>query len=278
MNESIFYIDYCLNIYSKPVIWDGEVKKYNIETGRFESISTEDKNFTNNAIEISIDAARDVIKNTFHSLYSNCLKYEDEKWLERFEFEITKRPYLKENDELVFNYVILKANIAGVPDYISVQLYSNFFANKKEERTTQSIDDILNKLNFYRNKKRFWIPDIKNELAKEFSIIDDIMLKRISEPNFKFNFFESRYLSICNDGFLKKIWYFNKTKNKYVLEDFSEEELRNFLFKYYKKTIDEFIDNLSEKYLYFKSNPASKTMIYKNMEDITKYSMKFWGN
>lgn len=278
MNENKFYIDFCLNIYSKPVIWDGEVKKYNPQTGYFEEISNNDKNFIKNAIEIDLDVARDVITNTFHSLYGYCLNFNDEKWLEKYEIEKEKRSDLKTDKNLIFNYLVLKASIAGVPDYISTQLYAHFLNPSDDSNYSQTLNDIINVLDSYKKQKKYWVPILDDKYKKEFSIIDDIMLKRISSTNFDFKFFEARYLKICNDGYLKDIAFFNITKNKYSNNIYEMKDLVEPLLKFYKIKTNEFMDILADKYPYFKTNPASRTMIYKNMEDIMKYSMRFWEN
>lgn len=277
MNESIFYIDYCLDVYSKLKIWDGEIKKYNPNTGRFETIEDNKKVFKNNAIEIDLDTARKVIKDTIHSNYSYCLEDNDEKWLERYELESKKRPELLNNQKLMFNYLILKAKKAGLDENIACQLYGYYFKSKNETNIKlQTIPEIINYLDSFINKKEYWIPNIEEELNKEFSIIDDIMVKRMSTVNFDFSFFESRYLNICNQSYIKKIYLFNSEENNYVKNPKTLEDMKPFLFKFYKKKINEFMDILTEKYEYFKSNLASRTMIYKNMEEILQYSIRFW--
>lgn len=102
------------------------------------------------------------------------------------------------------------------------------------------------------------------------------MVKRLNSPNFDFKFFESRYLDICNNGYLKKIYEFNSSKNKYIQKPKNLEDLKPFLFSFYKTKTDEFMTSLAENYEFFKSNMASRNMIYKNMEEILKYSIKFW--
>lgn len=277
MNESIFYIDYCLDIYSKLKIWDGEIKKYNPNTGRFETIEDNKKIFKNNAIEIDLDSVRNIIKNMIHSEYSNCLEENDEKWLDRYEKESKKRPELLNNQELMFNYLVLKSKLAGLDEEIACQLYGYYFKSKNEsDIKLQTIPEILAVLENFINNKKYWIPDITNELNKEFSIIDDIMVKRMSTVTFDFSFFESRYLGICNNGYLKRIYEYNNKISKYVKKEQTLEELKPFLLKYYKKKTNEFMDILTEKYEYFRSNVASRAMIYKNMEEIIKYSMRFW--
>lgn len=272
MKQNIFYVDYLLNVYSKPTIWDGEIKKYNYETGTFENIKFEDKNIEDSCIQITIDMARDIIKNVFHRTYSYCLEYNDEIWLEKYEKESLKKIEIKDNKYLLFNYILLKSKMAGLNDEIGIQIYSNFFYNNKNVL----VENILNTLNFFIKKKKYWIPNINNELEKEYILLDDIMKKRMSTSNFDFSFFEKRYLELCNNGFIKKIYDYNKSKNKYINNVYSNEEIKNFILKYYKFKINEFLDILTEKYEYFRINVASRTMIYQNMEEIVRYVIKFW--
>lgn len=280
MNKNIYYIDYCLDIYSKPEIWDGEIKKYNPKTGYFENISEKNIEFKFNAIEIDIDVARIIMKNMIHSNYGILLSDSDEKWIGNFEKECKKRPELQLNEDLMYNYIVLKAILAGLTEEIATQLYAYYFYNLKEYKDNikniQTIEKILGIITHYIDNKKYWVPEIQKEFEKEFSIIDDIMLKRISTSDFDFRIFEARYLEICNNGYLKKIAEYNLTPNKYVKEQYKLEDIKDFLLKFYKITTNTFMDSLSEKYKYFKINTASRAMIYKNMEEIVRYSMRFW--
>lgn len=277
MAKIIYMITYDFNIYTKPDIWDKEYKIYDYQTGFFKELETKPKYIDENILIADLDVIKDIMKNIVYSEYGKILDEDKMKWYLNFEKESKKYTDLLNNEELLYNYLILKSMLAGATEEEAKIIFSDYF-NKKRNNIPNliSYNKIIEKLDFFIKNKKYWIPDITNEEKKEILLLDDMMRSRAENQNYKYELFEKRYLDICNSGYIRKIMEYNKNPNNDFSKGIPFLEQKDFLIKFFNKRTEECIDALVEYYPYFKGNFASKKMIIDNMQRTLEYAMKFW--
>ena len=277
MAKLIYYVTYDMELYSKPDVWDKEYKKYNKSTGFFEEIDEKPAKIDANSIIADNNVTHAIMKEVFHSKYGQLLTDDKMKWYLNYEKESKKHPKLLKNNELLYNYLVLKATLAGMPEEFAEKIYANYMFNL-EEYSDRMIppNQILEKFDKIIQEKIYWIPNIENELNKECLIIDDIIRKRSTSPDYNFSQFEARYLKLCSNGYLKKIKEYNENPNNLYSRGLSFEEQKDFLINYFSKSTKFLIETLADNYSYFKGNFDSKKALHDNMVRTMEYSMKYW--
>ena len=228
MGKIIYLLTYDLQLYTKPEIWDKEYKKYNKDTGYFEELDKKPNGLDTNAIECDIVIVTEIMKNIIHADYGVLLDSEKMKWYINFQKEVKNRPALLENDELLFNYLILKATLAGMSENLAKTIYAHYMNKKLNDASNlispSQIIDVQEKI---IQTKVYWIPDISEELKKECLLIDDIIRSRSTSSDYSFEMFEARYLRLCNEGYIRRILKYNKDANNLFSRGLSFEEQKD---------------------------------------------------
>lgn len=277
MAKVVYLLTYDLKLYTKPDIWDKEYKSYNEQTGYFEEIKKPEQ-LEINTIEVNIDIIKGLMKNVIHADSNILLAPNNLTWYLNFEKEAKNRPHLLENNELLFNYLVLKAMLAGVSESLAKMLFADYISKKMNQMEgLMAISDIIKVLDKYINQKIYWVPDISEEIQQECMLITDIIQTRSTSPDYNFEKFEARYLKLCNNGYTRKILRYNKDKSNLFARGLTFDEQREFLFRNFDENTDLLIEQLSDDYAYFKGNFASKQVLKNNMRRMLEYAMKFWN-
>lgn len=277
MAKVIYLISYDLQMYTKPEIWDNEYKIYNREKGMFEELPKKPDFIDANTLEVGIEIIKNLTRDMIYSEYGVLLDKDKMKWYLSFERELEKRPELLKNKELLFNYIVLKAELAGMPNNIAMLIYGHYFSQlEKDDTDLVSYDSILDSLNELKDNKKYWVPPLDEEMKKEIMVVDDIIHSRASSAHYSFDQFEARYLKICNEGYIRKIMNYNLNSENLYSHGYTLEEQKEFLLRFFEHTTTDLIEQISDSYEYFKGNFASKKMLFENMKRTLEYAMKFW--
>lgn len=277
MAKTMYLITYDLKFYTKPEIWDKEYKIYNSNSGYFEELEEKPIGIDINSLECDIDVIKDIMKDVIHTDCGYLIDDDKMKWYLNFEKEQKTKPHLLKNDELLFNYLVLKGTLAGIKEDVAKQIYANYIANKNNySGDITKIEQIIFRLDEFIKQKKYWIPDISGEINKECLLLDDIIRSRSTSVDYNFEMFEERYLKTCNEGYIRKILRYNKNKNNLFSQGLSFSEQKDFLLKFFEITETKLIESIADSYEYFKGNFASKRTLIENMRRVLEYAMKFW--
>lgn len=277
MAKVIYLVSHSLKLYTRPDIWDNEYKQYNINSGYFEEIEKKPEYLENNVLVANTGIVQNIMKNVLHSNYGILLPEDKMNWYLNFQKESNKHPDLLKNDELLFNYLVLKAELAGM-SFESAEIIYSDYVNKKKNNTEGLVcyDEIFKVFDEIIENKTYWIPNIEDEIKKESLILDDMIHSRSTSSNYKFELFEKRYLNLCNTGYIKKIMEYNKNSNNLYSKGLSLDEQKDFLLDYFTEKTEKLMTEISDNYEYFKGNFASKKAMMDNMKRTLEYAIKFW--
>lgn len=251
MNPSKYLLTYDLRIlYCPNMKLALSCKELNLDTLEF-TYYEGDLNVLNACYVLEADDVESIVKNIINGEVGNELDIDEMNWLKAFDYQYNKDANLVRNDELTFNYLILKLKLLGFSEEESKNIVKAYFVYKKNNvKGLPDVEDFISALNRKIRNKRFWIcKNLYDETDLEYEFIKTVLsYKNKLQYKFDFRAFKDEYLKVCEKSIVPKLYNYNKTPSYLVRKPLDISDQRPYLLYTYKTHIASLINYLIERY------------------------------
>lgn len=223
-----FKVLYCPNI-NLPLT----CKELNAKTLEFTQFEGKVDEF-NSGYEITADLVEKIVKNILNGEIGIELSSDNMKWLETFDKTLIVNKSILNNENLLFNYLILKLMLLGFDEELAQDIIKTYFLKRKNGNVLP-IDNFISIINNRISEKKFWVCyNLFDEKEKEFEFIRTILnYKQKLQFRFDFSVFKDEYLKLCNESLIPKLIKFNQTPSYLIRNSLSIKEQKPYLLKAY---------------------------------------------
>lgn len=254
MNEEKYLLTYDFKVlYCPSMKLKLSTKELDVKERKFIKYSG-NLNIIDCFFEIDVETFNDIVENILNGKFGNELSDSDMDWIQKVEKILKVNKDIYNNDNLMFNYYILKMKLAGFEEGFAVQFAKNYFYNlkkKSELNNLISIEDSINILNNIIASKEIWLGN--NIYA--YTSLDEEFLRTLfnykRKLGYKFNFdmLKQDYLNVIQNSFVLYIYEYNKKKS-YLVKDkktiLNNEPYKNLLLEIYRRILEGIIKYLVE--------------------------------
>ena len=174
------------------------------------------------------------------------LSPEKMNWIQRFETKMQEDSKILRNRSLVFNYMILKLLLAGMPESIAKNFVINYYIIQDVEVTPL---EMIHKMDGFIKKKKYWILyDTKRDrsVLRNF-IITMLKIKLKDSAGFTFEMFRADDKQLCTQLILPKLIHFNEKENYLVHHPIPLSEQKPYVMTVYEMFLRDIITTVCKE-------------------------------
>lgn len=254
MNESKYLLTYDFKIlYCANIKLKLSCKELDLKTLTFIKYNG-NLNMIDYFFEINTDALNDIVGDVFRCKFGHELSSSDMEWIQKIEKVLKLNKSIYNNENLMFNYYMLKLKLAGFKEELAMQFTKSYFYMLNESDkidSLPSLKDSIEVLNDIISLKEIWIGNnLYNYTQLEEDFLRTVLnYKRKLSYQFNFDMFKDDYLNIIQNSFIAYIYEFNKTESYLVRKAqtlLNNKSYMDVLIDIYKRIITGIIQYLIE--------------------------------
>ena len=277
MNDNKYFLSFNFEIFYYPNInFKFSLKKFDFEDNTFKNYN-EDINIDKETYSLSNDELNFIMKEVLRNDIGHELMPKHMAWLKKFEEQYKRNNSIIKNNNLLFNYLVLKLLIIGFSEDIAKKFSTKYIYELNNYNKTISPLDFIRNINILISRKKFWIPfNIEDAVEKELNFIQEIIsLKNEHSTHFNFKLFDDNYLLLCKDALVQSLIDFNSTKSYLVKDVLPVEEQLDYIILVYNKIIGDCLNNykfydIGDKNIFDKF----KSQLLHNISELIKIYVK----
>lgn len=246
MIESKYYLTFDLRILYCPnpklALSCKELNQESLEFTYYE----DDLDILDTSYELEADNIDVLVKKILNGEIGTELPLKEMNWIKLFESELKRNECLLNNDNLMFNYLVLKFRLLGFNDDFAKDIVLTYFKYKRENRYIPSLKNFIKCIDKKLSNKVFWIcNDLQNEENIEYEFLKTVLSNKSKLHNkFDFNIFKDQYLKVCEKSFIPKIIKFNETPSYLIKSPMDISDQKHYLMIVYNMNISRIIHYL----------------------------------
>lgn len=229
------------------------LKEFDPSTGSFKTLDVY-LDLDRKAYEIPFNYVEIIINTLYKEPIAFELSEEKMNWIQKFEDKLNHDSKILRNRSLVFNYLILKLLLCGLPEKIAKEFIINYYASPDVE---VQILEMIQKINGFIDRKKYWI---MNNTSRDRNVlrnfIINILKTKLRNPSkFSFEEFRAEDNELCPVLILPKLIEFNSTTSYLIKTPLTLTEQKSYLLAVYEMFIRDIIETVIKQDLRYHFEP-----------------------